>query len=210
MDLFNSLSMLSSLLLGSGLAFAAVLQPGPLQAYFLSSVAQRGWRSTLPAALAPICSDGPILLIVLFVLTRLPDAAARFLQAAGGVLLLYFAWAAYRDWRRGPAPEAEGDKRRSRTLLEAISINLLNPNPWLGWSLVMGPAFLAAWNQSPAWGIAFLGAFYGVIVGGSALLILLLGTTSFLSARARHRLILISAILLGAFGIYRLSLSVLT
>ncbi len=202
--------MLSSLLLGSGLAFAAVLQPGPLQAYFLSSVAQRGWRSTLPAALAPICSDGPILLIVLFVLTRLPDAAARLLQAAGGLLLLYFAWSAYRDWRKGPAPEAAGDSRGTRTLIEAIGINLLNPNPWLGWSLVMGPAFLAAWNHVPAWGIAFLAAFYSVIVGGSALLILLLGTTRFLSARARHSLILISAIVLGVLGIYRLSLSVLS
>src|SRR5512141_2566812 len=70
-------AMVSSLLLGSGLAFAAVLQPGPLQAYFLSSVAQRGWRRTLPAALAPICSDGPIVLTVLFLLTRLPGDAAR-------------------------------------------------------------------------------------------------------------------------------------
>lgn len=201
--------MLSSLLLGSGLAFAAVLQPGPLQAYFLSSVAQRGWRRTLPAALAPICSDGPIVITVLFVLTRLPDTAARIMQAAGGLLLLYFAWQAYRDWRGGLPGETDADKQGSRTLLEAMSINLVNPNPWLGWTLIMGPALLAAWQASPASGIAFLVAFYGVIVGGSALLILLLGTTSFLSPRARHSLILLSAILLASLGVYRLSISLL-
>ena len=202
--------MLPSVLLGSGLAFAAVLQPGPLQAYFLSSVAQRGWRRTLPAALAPICSDGPIVLIVLFALTRLPETVARLMQAAGGLLLLYFAWSAYREWRGGSLPEEAQKGGGSRTLLEAMGINLLNPNPWLGWTLVMGPALLAAWRAAPAFGIAFLVSFYGVIVGGSALLILLLGTTSFLSARARHSLILISAVLLAALGLYRLALSMLT
>ncbi len=201
--------MFSSLLLGSGLAFAAALQPGPLQAYFLSSVAQRGWRRTLPAAFAPICSDGPIVLTVLLVLTRLPVAFARLMQAAGGLLLLYFAWSAYRQWRRGPAPEIEHGKSGSRTLLEAMGINLINPNPWLGWTLVMGPALLAAWNDSPASGIAFLVSFYGVIVGTGLLLILLLGTSSLLSPRLRHSLILISAILLAALGVHRLALSIL-
>ena len=57
-----------------GFAFAAALQPGPLQAYLLASVAQRGWKRTLPAALSPLLSDGPIILVVLLVLTRLPDS----------------------------------------------------------------------------------------------------------------------------------------
>ena len=200
--------MLSSFLLGSGLAFAAAIQPGPLQAYFLSSVAQRGWRRTLPAAFAPICSDGPIVLVVLLVLTRLPDSLARLMQAAGGLLLLYFAWSAYLEWQRGPTPETKA-KGGSRTLLEAIGINLINPNPWLGWTLVMGPALLAAWQDSPVSGVAFLVSFYGVIVGTSVLIILLLGTSSFLSPQLRRGLILVSAILLAAFGLYRLGLSFL-
>ncbi len=196
--------MMSYILLGSGLAFAAAIQPGPLQAYLFSSVTQRGWRRTLPAALAPIVSDGPIILVVLLLLTRLPDEAARIMQAAGGLLLLFFAWSAYRQWRSGPAPEKKDSGRTPRSLLEASGINLVNPNPWLGWTLVMGPALLAAWAVSPAHGIAFLVSFYGVIVGMTALLILLLGTTSFLSPRLRHTLILVSAILLAALGAFRL------
>ncbi len=196
--------MMTYILLGSGLAFAAAIQPGPLQAYLFSSVTQRGWRRTLPAALAPIVSDGPIILVVLLLLTRLPDEAARIMQAAGGLLLLFFAWSAYRQWRRGPAPEKKDSERTPRSLLEASGINLVNPNPWLGWTLVMGPALLAAWAVSPAHGIAFLISFYGVIVGMTALLILLLGTTSFLSPRLRHTLILVSAMLLAVLGAYRL------
>ena len=200
--------MLSTVLLAVTLAFAAAIQPGPLQAYLLSSVAQRGWRRTLPAALSPLLSDAPIILTALFVLTRLPDAAARLLQTAGGLLLLYFAWRGYQDWRRGPAAESAEAGRGSRTLLEAIGVNLLNPNPWLGWSLVMGPALLTAWHVSPGNGLAFLVSFYGVLVGTTALIVLLFGSTRFLSPRLRHTLILISALLLGGLGIYRLVLAI--
>ncbi len=43
--------MLPNVLLGSGFAFAAVIQPGPLQAFLLSRAVAAGWRRTLPAAL---------------------------------------------------------------------------------------------------------------------------------------------------------------
>jgi len=60
----------SHLLLGAGLAFAAVVQPGPLQAFLLARAAAHGWRRTLPAALSPVVSDGPIALLVILVLGR--------------------------------------------------------------------------------------------------------------------------------------------
>jgi threonine/homoserine/homoserine lactone efflux protein len=83
--------MIENFLIGGGFAFAAAIQPGPLQAFLLSSVTQRGWKRTMPAALSPLLSDGPIALFVLLVLNRLPDALDRFLQVAGGLLLLYLA-----------------------------------------------------------------------------------------------------------------------
>ncbi len=131
--------MLENLLIGCGFAFAAAIQPGPLQAFLLSSVAQRGWKRTLPAALAPLLSDGPIALFVLLVLNRLPDAMGRILQAAGGVLLLYLAWAGYRQWRQKAPTDSEQKGPAPRTLFQAAGINLLNPNPYLGWSSGVGP-----------------------------------------------------------------------
>lgn len=59
--------MLPYLMLGGGLAFAAVLQPGPLQAFLLSRTIAHGWKRTLPAALSPVLSDLPIALLVLLV-----------------------------------------------------------------------------------------------------------------------------------------------
>ena len=54
-----------------GLYGAAI--PGPFQAFLLSETLRSGWKRTLPAALAPLISDGPVLLAFLLVLSRLPD-----------------------------------------------------------------------------------------------------------------------------------------
>ena len=196
--------MFEYLLIGGGFAFAAAIQPGPLQAFLLSSVAQRGWKRTLPAAFSPLLSDGPIALIVLLVINRLPDVMGRILQVAGGVLLLYLAWASYRQWKQPAAADPEQKGPAPRTLLQAASVNLLNPNPYLGWSLVLGPAFLSAWHQDPANAAVLIVAFYVTMVSMLAATILLFGTTSFLGPRGRRALILVSAITLALLGLYRL------
>ena len=133
--------MREAIFLGGGFALAAALQPGPLRAFLLASVAQRGWKRTLPAAFSPLLSGGPIALLVLFVLNRLPATLDLVLQAAGGVFLLYLAWANYRQWRgQTPTNADSGGGAAPRTLVQAATVNILNPNPYLGWSLVLGPA----------------------------------------------------------------------
>jgi threonine/homoserine/homoserine lactone efflux protein len=196
--------MFEYFLIGGGFAFAAAIQPGPLQAYLLSSVAQAGWKRTLPAALSPLLSDGPIALFVLLVLNRLPEGMGRILQMAGGILLLYLAWAAYRQWRKTAEVDSQRKGPAPRTLLQAAGINLLNPNPYLGWSLVLGPAFLAAWHQGPAFAATLIIAFYATMVSMLAATILLFGMTSFLGPRSRRALILVSAITLAMLGAYQL------
>jgi threonine/homoserine/homoserine lactone efflux protein len=57
------------ILQGIGYGFAAGAQPGPLQTYIISQTLLRGWSRTLPAALAPLISDGPIITICLLVLS---------------------------------------------------------------------------------------------------------------------------------------------
>jgi threonine/homoserine/homoserine lactone efflux protein len=201
--------MLEYLFIGSGFAFAAAIQPGPLQVFLLSSVAQRGWKRTLPAACSPLLSDGPIALFVLFVLNRVPETMSQVLQAAGGVLLLYFAWTSYRQWRNQATPDFATNHSAPRTFIQAATVNFLNPGVYLGWSLVLGPAVLAAWAQSPANALVLLIAFYTTMVATLAGTILLFGTTHFLGPRGRHALVLVSAVILAALGVYRLVASLL-
>jgi threonine/homoserine/homoserine lactone efflux protein len=196
--------VLAYLVLGSGLAFAAVIQPGPLQAFLLSRATAEGWRGTLPAALSPLLSDGPIALLVLLVLGRLPEAGQQVLRAAGGLLLLALAWSTARSLRADRASPAPPRDAVPRTLLQAAAVNLLNPNPWLAWTLVLGPTVVSAWQQAPALAVAFVAAFYGVMVTGLGLFILVASTARFLSPRAQRALVGLSAAVLAALGAWQL------
>ncbi|TET33012.1 MAG: hypothetical protein E3J69_08130 [Anaerolineales bacterium] len=196
--------MIENIFLGAGFALAAAIQPGPLQMFLLSSVAQRGWKRTLPASFAPLISDGPIALIVLLVLYQVPTSVSIFLQAGGGFLLLYLAWSSFQQWRRQSKAGNNDDGSIPQTLLQASMVNLLNPNPYLGWSLVLGPAAINAWRSDPVNAIALISSFYIVMVLALAGTIVIFGTTQFLSEKGRRALILVSAIILAIIGIYQL------
>ena len=157
--------MLSLFIFGILYAFAAVAQPGPFQTYIISQAIERGWRRTLPAAFAPILSDGPIAVLMLLILSQLPGWAIFALQGAGGILLLYLAWEAFKAWRDfAPAQAPDKGGSGAANLLKATLVNLLNPNPYLGWSLVMGPNLVRGWRQAPANGLALLMGFYGTMI----------------------------------------------
>jgi len=192
------------LVLGATYAFAAAVQPGPYQAYLVSEALTRGWRRTLPAALAPVLSDVPIILSVLFVLSVLAPAVTLALRCAGGVFLLYLAWRAYRTWQRYQATADRDAGGARRSVLSAAAINLLNPNPWLGWSLVMGPLLLKGWRESPTHGLALLVAFYGTMVVASAGIIVLFAGARNLGPRVARGLVGVSAVALACFGCWQL------
>ncbi|MBN1826431.1 MAG: LysE family transporter [Candidatus Eisenbacteria bacterium] len=195
--------MTKQILIGGGLAFAAAVQPGPLQAYLLSRVASIGWRRTLPAAFAPLLSDGPIALLALLVLGRLSPGAQNVLRAAGGALLLFLAARAFRQWRRKEDLVPRRGDRTPRTLFEAALVNLLNPNPYLGWALILGPAVMTAWRESPGQGAAVVVAFYSVMVSMLALSILAFGSASLLGPRFQRALLFLSVLILGGLGAYQ-------
>ena len=199
--------MLRYLLLGGGLAFAAAVQPGPLQAYLLSQVAARGWRRTLPASFSPMLSDGPIAAVALLVLGRLSGLMQQGLRAAGGLLLLYLAWAAYRQWKTPPRTASEDRAAVPRTLLEATIVNLLNPNPYLGWTLILGPTAVVAWRQGPGLAATFLVAFYATMVVTLAALIFVFGSARFFGPRVQRALLLISVVALAGIAVYQLATS---
>jgi threonine/homoserine/homoserine lactone efflux protein len=199
---YNGRAMLQSVVLASGLAFAAVVQPGPLQAFLFSKVLATGWRRTLPAALAPVLSDGPIAALALLVVRRVPPSFESGLRGAGGLFLLWLGWGAFREAREGRRPE-EGNDRAPRTLVRAVVINLLNPNPYIAWALVIGPAVVAAWGRSHGEAVALVAAFYGTMVAGLAGFIAVCGNAHQLGGRALRALALAAAGALVALGAWQ-------
>jgi threonine/homoserine/homoserine lactone efflux protein len=196
--------MLPYLIAGATYAFAAAVQPGPLLTYLVAQTLQHGWRRTLPATLAPLLSDGPVVVLVLFVLTRLPSSLEPALRCAGGAFLLYLSWSALLAYRRYRSPDSDAPHSVRHALLRATTVNLLNPNPYLGWSLVMGPLLLRGWGETPANGIALLVGFYLTIVVTTAGMLALFAGARRMGARVTRHLIALSAFALALFAVYQL------
>ncbi len=198
--------MLTYLLTGAGLGFTGGIQPGPFQTYVISEALRKGWRRALPAALAPLISDLPIIILVLFVLTRLPAGAQRVLYLVSGVYILYLAWGAWRA--RRVVPTGEGADTQPRTsILRAALMNLVSPGPYVFWSLIAGPMLLQAWHTGPATAAVFLFGFYGAMIATLAALIVAFGSAGKLDPRVANALTALSALILAAFGVRQLWLA---
>ncbi len=196
--------MLESILVGAGFAFAAAVQPGPLQAFLVSRALTSGWKRTLPAVFSPLLSDVPVVTVVLLVLGRLPLRAQQGLRIAGGGLLVYLAWATLRQWRETAGKPVGASASAPRTLLQAALDNILNPNPYIAWSIVLGPMVVTAWHARPANAVALLVTFYAILIATMAAMVVVVATARFLNARLQHTLIGISALILAGLGVYLL------
>ncbi len=193
--------MLQYLVFGITFAFAAAIQPGPLQTYLVSRTLSHGWRRTWPAAFAPLISDVPIAAVALGLLHLAPPWLLAALQCAGGLFLLYLAVQAFRAWRSSALPPGSAGRD---ALFKAVVVNLLNPNPYLGWSLVMGPLVLAGWREGGGRAAALLIAFYATLVATMIGIVLLFGAAARLGPRVNRSLVGLAAAALAVFGGYAL------
>ena len=192
------------LLQGIGFGFAAASQPGPFQTYLISQSISRGWRHTLPSALAPLLSDGPIIALCLLVLSQVPIWMEQVLYGVSGVFILYLAWGALRAWRAPLLPDVlEVDD--GLPMGKAVVMNMLSPGPYIFWTLVTGPILVASWRESPAYGLSFIGGFYLMLVGGLATIVLVFGLATRFGAGIKHAMLGVSAFALLVFGLYQLS-----
>ena len=189
---------------GVGYGLAAASQPGPFQTYIISQTLTRGWRRTLPAALAPLVSDGPIILICLLVLSQVPAWLQRFLYIAGGLFILYLAYGTYKSWKNFDLQTLQPESTGRQSVLKAALMNALNPNPYIFWTLVTGPILLKGWRETPVNGIGFLAGFYGTMVSSLAGIILVFGVASRFGPKVNKILLAVSAVALFCFGLYQL------
>jgi threonine/homoserine/homoserine lactone efflux protein len=200
--------MLAYLIQGIGYGFAAAVQPGPFQTYLISQTLSKGWRLTLPAALAPLISDGPIIVLALVVLSQVPLWFQRFLYIAGGLFILYLAYSAFVAWRNYDKSGVVTDSSGRQSVVKAAMMVALSPGPYIYWSLVTGPILLTGWREAPANGLGFLVSFYATIVLSLGGIIVMFGTARQLGPKVNRALLGVSAITLVCFGLFQLWLGV--
>jgi threonine/homoserine/homoserine lactone efflux protein len=200
--------MLAYFIQGITFGFAAAVQPGPFQTYLISQTVSHGWKRALPAVLAPLLSDGPIIALVLLVLSRVPELAVQILRLIGGGFVIYLAVGAFKTWRNF-AGQAAAAGEGPKSVIQAALVNLLSPNPYLFWSLVGGPILIAGWRLNPLNSVAMLVGFYFLLIGSMAAIVVLIGTTGKLGPKFNRALLGISALALLGLGLYQISLGVM-
>lgn len=193
--------MLLYFLQGLTLGFSAGVQPGPFLAYLLNQTLALGPRRALPFALAPLGSDGPIIAIILLVLTQMPVGFLRVLQIVGGLFLLYLAYGAYQTAR---ANAAITPRSTQTGFINAVLMNTISPGPWIFWSTVGGPLLIEAWRLSAGHALSFVLGFYITLLGTLMGFVLLFATAHRLDSRLTRGLNYVAALVLLGFGLYQL------
>ncbi len=195
--------MILYLFQGAVLALSATITPGPFQAFLLTRALNYGWKRTLPASFAPLISDGPIIALVLFVLTQTPQWFLDILRIAGGLFILYLAIGVFRAVKRPIDVQQPSKNAGRRTLISAVILNMLNPNPYIFWGVIGGPIVLTGWREAPGLGASFIVGFYGMFVCSLAALIIVFASAGKLDARVHRLLSAAAGIALVAFGVYQ-------
>jgi len=196
--------MLTYLLQGLTLGFAAGAQPGPFQAFLISQSISRGWRKTLLMGLAPLVSDGPIVIVTLLLLSQVSDWFQRALQIVGGLFVLYLAYSAYRAWKTFETDIPSALPSRNIDLLRAATMNLLSPGPYIFWSTVIGPLVIQAWDVSVWSAVLLVGIFYTAMLSLNMILIILFGQAARFGNQIRKAMLGLSVLALVGFGLYQL------
>lgn len=143
--------------------FNAGISPGSLSTLIIAQTLRHNLREGMKVAIAPILTDAPIVLASLFVLGNLQgrDGVLGVISLIGGAFLLKLAWDGVRT---GPV-ELNMETAPPQSILRGMMVNALSPQPYLFWLTLLGPQLLAA-TRDGLWAVlAFLGIFYGLLVG---------------------------------------------
>ncbi len=162
------MDILQYILTGATLGLVAGISPGPILALVIRESLQNGRKAGMKVATVPLFSDLPIVLLTLFILTRISDynsilGIISFL-GAGFILLL-----AYESVRVKPI-QGEINPPKFTTFWKGVFANLLSPHPYLFWLLVGSPMAIKAWNINHITAILFVASFYVCIVGAKLII----------------------------------------
>jgi threonine/homoserine/homoserine lactone efflux protein len=156
------------------------LAPGPLMTLVISQTLRHGVREGIKTALAPLITDGPIILLLLVFIDRI--ASIRPLLAAIAIAgVLYLLRLAWESWN-APHPSVQTGDAPPRSVLRGALVNFLNPSPYLFWLTVGTPMLVNAWRHSLWAAVAAIVVFFVCLVGSKILLATIL-------ARSRERVV---------------------
>lgn len=195
---------METVLAAVSLGLFAGVSPGPLMALVLTASLERGFRAGALAAIAPLLTDAPVILLSFAVLGRVPENFLAGVTVAGGV---FVAWIGVQTIveARGPlapgrVPPATSDRRY---VWRGAMVNLLSPHPWIFWFTVGTPLMIERWAVARWESVAFLAIFLCLLVGCK---VVIAWATShgrrFAGTLGHRRALIVLGVLLIAFAVW--------
>jgi len=145
------------------IGLASGVAPGPMLVLVVSTSLRHGLAAGIRIALAPLLSDLPIVAVV-FGLYAWIQANTHWIGVLAVVGAFYLAWFGWRELR-GSHSGLENGEARSVSLRQAVTLNLLNPHPWMFWIGVGGPIVFRKAEQGPGGAFTFVSGFYLALIG---------------------------------------------
>ncbi len=166
--------MIHYLIMGALLGLSAGFAPGPLSTLVVSETMRHDIRAGVKVALAPLITDPPIIVLSVFILSRLTgfDIVLGIVSMIGGSLVFYMG---VKSMQIKAAALSEG-KVKSRSLLKGILVNFLSPHPYLFWLSVGAPTVTKATYSTGIFSaICYLISFYLMLVGAKVAMAVMVG-----------------------------------
>ncbi len=183
----------------SALSFglASGLKPGPLGVLVIQQTLSRGLPAGMRASLAPLITDGPIIIAALWLLSQFKtiDLFVAALSLVGGAYLLWLAAKMLRINNISLSPTL----RSGSSLVTAVKVNFLNPGPYLFWFTVGGSYIV---RGSTAESIVFVLTSIGALIA-SKVVVAVLAARFFPSLESRGYLLTMKLLAgtLAGFGL---------
>ncbi len=165
--------MIYFLTIGTVLGLSAGFTPGPLLMLVISETLQHDIKSGVKVAFAPIITDLPIIILTLFVLSKLTSfhSILGVISLVGGVFILFMSYESIRTKR----VELNLKKLTPRSLIKGVLANALSPHPYLFWFSVGAPIMTKAISLNISALLVFIMSFYTFLVGSKIVLAILIG-----------------------------------
>jgi threonine/homoserine/homoserine lactone efflux protein len=177
------IGMTAFLISGIVLGFSAGVAPGPLLALIIAETLRYNLKAGIKVALAPIITDAPIVMLTLWIITKLShfQFLMGMISIFGGCFIVFMGI----ESMRSAGAKIPIGNLKERSLQKGILVNFLSPHPYLFWLTVGAPMTVNAMNQSLPAAAAFIGGFYLLLVGSKIVIAVIVGKSrSFLTGTA--------------------------
>jgi len=160
--------LIELLIAGITLGIYAGLVPGPLLILLISQTLKHGRKEGIKVAFSPLITDLPIIIVSLILLSFVAGYSLILgvISIFGGLYIFYLAYESFKT--KGLPCDIEIEEPNS--LKKGVTVNFLNPGPYLFWITVGGPLIIEAYTGNIFSPLVFIVSFYMFLVGSKIIL----------------------------------------